>query len=117
TKQPHPSTAELTAFPISPKNWVRSRLGRRWRSRRRNRHRPSFNGLKGRLSPKRGVGREGPKNGADASRFDGRGRFLTLPSEGTGAAMAQTSTVQDTHRAVLFRSSLLCRQGMTSRTA
>ena len=116
-KQTHPSTAYLTAFPISPQDWVRSGFGRRLRWRRLHHSRRRCSGLRWRLRPNRWVGRDWPTNRTDAPRFDGRSGFLTLLSERTGAAMRHPSTVEDAHRAVLFRSSFLCRQGMTSRTA
>ncbi len=45
---------------------------------------------------KRGRGRDGPENGTDPSWFGGGKAFLTLGTQGTGAAIAEASRIHET---------------------
>src|ERR1700730_3614034 len=94
TDELKPVSAQMAARPIAPEQGSRRRQrGWRWRGwRKRSRERIRLNG---------------PKHGADPSRFFGRGAFLTLFPQRAHATMANPSSIQHAQGAIVFGSAFL----------
>jgi hypothetical protein len=99
-EQSHPLASGLASAPVSPLDRMRG-----WRKRRGN-------GRFGRYSIQR------PQHATSAAWFLGGGSIsLTLFPQWTCTAMAHTSSIQNTHTAIAFRSPFLWIKGLPSRTA
>ncbi|SRR5579883_1039713 len=87
-----PGSSNATARPVFPQQRSKRKGGRGILPRRRS---------------IRGDGFQGPQHGAHAPRLDALAALLTLSAQGTGAAMADASGIQDAKGAIALRSALL----------
>jgi len=101
-QQMEPAAPDLAAFPIAPEHGAS-------RGRRKRGSRGTCRGvwLRRQLRRQRGVGRGRPEDGTHPSWLGRTAAFLTLRAQGTGAAMADASSIQHPQRAIALRPSLL----------
>lgn len=102
-----PVSAQMAARPISPEEGSRRKdrrqRGRWWRSRQRRR--------------RERIGRKGPNHGTPSSRFFGGGMFLTLLTERADPTRANTPSIQDAPRPLVFGATFLDVERAISGTA
>ena len=111
-EQTEPAAPDLAAFPIAPEHGAS-------RGRRKRGSRGTCRGvwLRRQLRRQRGVGRGRPEDGTHPSWLGRTAAFLTLRAQGTGAAMADASSIQHPQRAIALRPALLRVEGVIGGTA